>query len=102
MSSPYEKIWQTVLRIPSGKVSTYIQISRIAGLGENARLVGYALHNTPKGLKIPWHRVINSRGTISFPKNSPIHKRQRALLRKEKIVFNKEKIDLKIYEWIPE
>ena len=99
--SSYSIIWQTVKQIPKGKVSTYGQIARIAGLGENARLVGYAMHNIPRGSNVPWHRVINSKGAISLPQKDGMYQLQKRLLQKEKIVFKNEKIDLKKYEWVP-
>lgn len=99
--SSYDVIWRTVKRIPQGKVSTYGQISRIAGLGENARLVGYAMHNIPRGMKVPWHRVINAKGMISLPQKDGLYALQKRLLMKEKIIFVNERIDLKKYEWIP-
>ncbi|MCB0293683.1 MAG: MGMT family protein, partial [Calditrichaeota bacterium] len=46
-SEKYRRIWATVARIPYGKVATYGQIARLAGLGGHARMVGYALHATP-------------------------------------------------------
>lgn len=99
--SSYDIIWKTVKRIPKGKVSTYGQIARIAGLGENARLVGYAMHNIPRGSSVPWHRVINFKGMISLPQKDGMYQLQKKLLQKEKIIFKGEKIDLKKYEWIP-
>jgi methylated-DNA-protein-cysteine methyltransferase related protein len=98
-SSSYQKIWKTVERIPKGFVATYGQVARISKLPQQARLVGYALHNLPHGISVPWHRVINSQGRISFPENSSSYKRQRDLLEKEYIVFVKGKIDLSSYGW---
>ncbi len=97
--SSYDIIWRTVKKIPKGRVSTYGQVSRIAGLGENARLVGYAMHNIPHGADIPWHRVINSQGKISLPKTGGNYERQKKLLEGEKIVFDGEKIDLGKFGW---
>jgi methylated-DNA-protein-cysteine methyltransferase-like protein len=97
--SSYDLIWQTVKRIPRGKVSTYGDISRIAGLGENARLVGYALHNIPHGADIPWHRVINAQGKISLPHIGGAYSLQKKLLNAEKIVLVNGKIDLKKFGW---
>ena len=62
--------------------------------GGQQRLVGYALHNLPRNSGVPWQRVINSQGKISFPKNTNGYTRQKKLLRKEGIIFEKEKIDL--------
>lgn len=99
--SAYEKIWQTVSRIPYGRVATYGQIARLAGLGKRARMVGYALHRTPEHCTIPWHRVINAQGRISFPPDSDQYRRQRERLVAEDIAFVAERVDLKRYRWRP-
>lgn len=99
--SAYEKIWQTVSRIPPGRVATYGQIARLAGLGKRARMVGYALHRTPDHGDIPWHRVINARGRISFPPDSAQYRRQRDKLTAEDVFFVGERIDLERYRWRP-
>src|SRR4030095_5470984 len=62
----FEKIYKLVLRIPRGRVMTYGQIARLLEERYSPRLVGWAMHATPHDERnIPWHRVINSRGTIS-------------------------------------
>lgn len=99
--SAYEKIWQTVARIPYGRVATYGQVARLAGLGRRARLVGYALHRTPAHRVIPWHRVINAQGRISFPPDSEQHRRQRERLAAEDIPLVSGRIDLERYRWRP-
>jgi alkylated DNA nucleotide flippase Atl1 len=45
---------------------------------------------------IPWQRVINSQGKIS---KRPGAEKQRQLLEAEGVVFVKDKIDLKVYQW---
>jgi methylated-DNA-protein-cysteine methyltransferase-like protein len=95
----YEDIWEIVRLIPRGRVSTYGDIARLAGLLRRARFVGYALHSLPQGLPVPWHRVINARGRISFPEGSPNYKRQKALLVREGIMFIDGKVDLKKRRW---
>lgn len=95
----YQRIWRTVADIPFGKVATYGQIAELAGLPRQARLVGYALHNTPDSLDIPWHRVINAGGRISFPKDSEPYRRQRDLLSEEGVAFIGGRIDLALYRW---
>ena len=100
-STSYERIWDVVAEIPYGKVATYGQIARIAGLGDRARLVGYALHSTPDGMNLPWHRVINAQGRISFPKDSPSYRRQQELLATEQIEFINGRLDLAVYRWQP-
>ena len=66
----YQRIYQVVKRIPSGRVATYGQVARLAGLPGHARQVGYALHALPQESTVPWHRVVNARGGIS-PRSMP-------------------------------
>jgi len=63
--SAYARIYSVVRRIPRGRVATYGQIARLAGLPGQARQVGYALHAMATERPVPWHRVINARGEIS-------------------------------------
>jgi methylated-DNA-protein-cysteine methyltransferase-like protein len=98
----YNQIYQTVRKIPLGKVATYGQIADLAGLHGKARLVGYALFKVDVNLDdIPWHRVINAKGEISY---SSLRQGgdylQKHLLEKEGIKFNsKGKINLNQYQW---
>ena len=95
----YVLVWEMVRKIPKGKVASYGQIATLCGLSGHARFVGYALHNLPPGVPVPWQRVINSQGKISFPPNSNNFKRQKELLESEGILIYKGKIDLKKYGW---
>ena len=93
-----QRIWQVVALIPSGKVATYGDIARQAGLPGAARRVGRALKYLPKGTAIPWHRVINAQGRISFPDDSASKYTQRERLEAEGLVFKPNgSIDLKVY-----
>jgi methylated-DNA-protein-cysteine methyltransferase-like protein len=95
----YARIWNVVRRIPRGKVSTYGAIARLAGFGSNARIAGYALHSLPSGSGIPWHRVINSRGKISLPRNHRSFEEQRRRLMSEEVITVDGAIDLKKFGW---
>ena len=96
----YERIWETVRHIPRGKVATYGEIAEQSGLPGQPRLVGYALHNLPDGLDVPWHRVINARGMISLRKKTRGHARQRKLLEQEGITFRNDRIDFATFGWL--
>jgi methylated-DNA-protein-cysteine methyltransferase-like protein len=61
----YNRIYAVVRQIPTGKVATYGDVAKLAGLPGQARLVGYALHTLPQQSTVPWHRVINAKGGIS-------------------------------------
>jgi len=97
----YHKIYSVVSKIPRGKVATYGQIATLAGIGRNARMVGYALSALPENLNIPWHRVINSRGEISYaPTRGGYDSLQQKLLETEGVKFDScGKIDLSIFKW---
>ncbi len=94
----FETVWDIVLQIPAGKVSSYGQIASMippdadmepAQLRRLApRWVGTAMRKTPRGKSIPWHRVINSQGTISFPAGSAQAEEQRRLLEMEGLRFD--------------
>jgi methylated-DNA-protein-cysteine methyltransferase related protein len=93
----YPEVWAAVARIPRGKVATYGAIAALSGRPGLARFVGYALHNLPPGIEIPWHRVINSRGEISLRGPSAVGQRQR--LRDEGVVFSDGRVDLGRFGW---
>jgi methylated-DNA-protein-cysteine methyltransferase-like protein len=98
----WERVYAVVRRIPRGYVATYGQVARLAGLGEDARQVGYALHALPAGSRVPWHRVVNSRGGISLHPSTGLDTTQRLLLEKEGVRFNAAgRTDLKRYAWNP-
>jgi methylated-DNA-protein-cysteine methyltransferase-like protein len=90
-------VWQVVADIPRGHVLTYGEVARLAGMSRAARRVSQALRRAPGGMKLPWHRVINAQGKISFPADSNGYHKQKSLLEREGIVFLKGKVDLERY-----
>jgi methylated-DNA-protein-cysteine methyltransferase-like protein len=90
-------VWQVVQGIPRGHVLTYGEVARLAGMSRAARRVSQAMRRAPRGMTLPWHRVVNAQGKISFPEDSPGFQRQKELLEKEGVVFIKGKIDLERY-----
>ena len=95
-----ERIWQVVSLIPRGKVATYGQVARLADLPGYARYVGYTMKTLPSGSKLPWFRVVNSKGELSFPKHSGQYRTQQEKLEAEGIVFSKGKFCLQAYQWV--
>ncbi len=97
----YNSIYQIVRQIPKGKVATYGQIAELANFYGKARLVGYALYRVDRTSDIPWHRVINAKGEISYSTlRYGEDDLQRSLLEKEGIKFSSEgKINLQEYLW---
>ena len=96
----HRRIHDTVSRIPRGRIATYGQIARVAGLPGQARLVGYALHALPARSSVPWHRVVNAQGAISI--RSGHETNQRRLLEREGVRFDSRgRIALSKFQWRP-
>ena len=96
------RIWQVVSLIPSGKVATYGDVARHAGMPGAARRVGAALRGLPRDTRIPWHRVINAQGRISLPDGSTSRYTQRERLETEGIAFKtNQSLELDKYRWKP-
>lgn len=98
-SNLFTSILQIIKQIPVGKVATYGQIAIIAGI-QNPRLVGFALAGQKEDTEVPWFRVVNSKGKISFPEESEGFKIQYSLLISEGVIFDsKNRIDLNRFRW---
>lgn len=96
------RIWQVVMLIPPGRVATYGDVARQAGMPGAARRVGRALRGLPEDTRIPWHRVLNGRGRISLPAGSGSQYTQRERLENEGVVFSAPtRLDLERYRWRP-
>jgi methylated-DNA-protein-cysteine methyltransferase-like protein len=95
-------VYRVVRRIPHGRVATYGQIAAILGHPRAARAVGSALHWLPRHLasRVPWHRVINAAGRISYRGDVYRPGLQRRLLEDEGIVFDgSERVNLRRFRW---
>ena len=95
-----QAILHTLTCIPHGKICTYGHISNMSGHHGKARYVGYILKHLPSTSTIPWHRVINSQGRISFPKDSERYQLQVRLLEDEGICVINGTVSLKDYLWL--
>lgn len=58
------KVWETLLKIPMGQLSTYGSIAEQIGNANASRAVGTAIGSNPVAFLIPCHRVIQSSGNI--------------------------------------
>jgi len=87
--------------IPRGKVATYGLVAAAAGSPLGARQVVRILHSLSRRERLPWHRVIGGRGSISLPRGLGFET-QRALLRREGVKVTPEgRVDLVRYLWRP-
>ena len=92
-----ELIRRTVVAIPRGEIATYGGIARRAGLPGRARMGGHALKVAPRGLALPWHRVVGSGGAIKLLGENAAEQRFR--LRMEGIGFRGARVDMKRHEF---
>jgi methylated-DNA-protein-cysteine methyltransferase related protein len=94
-----QKVIETILSIPHGRVMTYGQIARCAGSPRAARQVVRILHSMSEKYQLPWHRVINSKGEIGF-QDEEMFLTQKLMLESEGIQFKNEKtIKLEQFRW---
>jgi len=95
-------ICAVIRRIPEGWVATYGQVAAMAGLPRRARLVGQVLQNLDPTIDIPWHRVVNAKGEVSYSmsRNGGDALQQR-LLEKEGVEFDdRNRFKLERFRWL--
>ena len=63
--TPFQiKVWETLLKIPKGQLSTYGNIAKSIDNPKASRAVGSAIGDNPVAFLIPCHRVIQSTGNF--------------------------------------
>lgn len=58
------QVWQTLLRIPMGKATTYSDIAAHLGKPKASRAVGAAVGRNPISFVVPCHRVLGKSGSL--------------------------------------
>ncbi|MBC7139823.1 MAG: methylated-DNA--[protein]-cysteine S-methyltransferase [Defluviimonas sp.] len=65
IGAPFQiKVWEALLRIPSGHVTTYSAVASAIGAPGAARAVGTAIGRNPIGFLIPCHRALARSGAL--------------------------------------
>jgi methylated-DNA-protein-cysteine methyltransferase-like protein len=96
-----QRVVDVIKSVPRGKVATYGRLAAMAGNPRGARQVVRVLASLSAKEGLPWHRVINAKGTISL--TGAGFDEQKALLEAEGVAVDREgRVDLKKYEWRPE
>jgi methylated-DNA-protein-cysteine methyltransferase-like protein len=78
----YAQVWNLVRQVPRGKVVTYGQIAQMLP--------------APAEMDLQTYQALSPRWAVSA---RPGAQRQRLLLEQEGIVFVKDKVDLRVYQW---
>ena len=79
------KVWNSISKIPKGKVKTYKELARSIRKPKASRAVANACGKNPFPIKIPCHRVIRSDGRLGGYSGKGGIKTKRKLLRNEGI-----------------
>ena len=94
----FNAVYEAVKQIPLGKVATYGDIAKAIGAPRSARQVGWALHNNPRPIEIPCHRVVFADGRLSASFAFGGEQVQRQLLESEGVEVSLDNtVDLKKY-----
>ncbi|CUH69813.1 Regulatory protein of adaptative response [Thalassovita autumnalis] len=65
IGAPFQiKVWEALLRIPSGQVTTYSEIAQSIGNPKAVRAVGTAVGRNPVSWLIPCHRALRKSGAL--------------------------------------
>ncbi|GFE48951.1 6-O-methylguanine DNA methyltransferase [Roseobacter cerasinus] len=65
IGAPFQiKVWEALLRIPSGQVTTYSEIAQAIGKPQAVRAVGTAVGRNPISWLIPCHRALRKSGGL--------------------------------------
>ena len=59
------RVWEKLLSIPLGKLTTYSDLARSAGAPKAARAVGAAVGKNPISFVVPCHRVVGKNGDLT-------------------------------------
>jgi methylated-DNA-protein-cysteine methyltransferase related protein len=94
-------ICSVIRRIPKGWVATYGQVAAMAGLPRRARLVGHVLRHLDPATDIPWHRVVNAKGEVSYTlSRHGTDAFQQRLLEEEGVEFDdRNRFNLERFRW---
>jgi len=99
-STFYTRVYAIARQIPPGKVTSYGAIARALGAAKSARMVGYAMGNSPED--VPAHRVVNRVGILTGKHHFPGTNLMQQLLENEGLtIINDQVQDFEQHFWSP-
>ena len=97
----FAAFYGVVRQIPPGRVATFGQVARLAGMPRCARTVGYAMAGC-KDPSVPCHRVVDRFGGTKAAFDVCGPGTQRAMLEAEGVLFCADgTVDLERCQWKP-
>jgi methylated-DNA-protein-cysteine methyltransferase related protein len=94
MDDFYQRVYEVVKLVPSGRVTTYGAIAGYLGSAGSARMVGWAMNSSRKSPEyIPAHRVVNRDGLLTGKHHFDTPLAMKELLENEGIKITNDRID---------
>jgi methylated-DNA-protein-cysteine methyltransferase-like protein len=93
MSDFFNKVFEVVILIPQGRVTSYGAIAKYLGTAGSARMVGWAMnasHSHPEF--VPAHRVVNRNGLLTGKHHFDNPNAMQELLENEGLVLEGDQI----------
>ncbi len=98
----FEDVYEVVILIPRGRVTSYGAIARYLGTAMSARMVGWAMNGAHSQKNIPAHRVVNSQGLLTGKHHFKTPTAMQKALEKEGIKVVKDQVvDFQNHFWDP-
>lgn len=98
----FDDVYEVVMLIPKGRVSSYGAIANYLGTKLSARMVGWAMNAAHTNKKIPAHRVVNRNGLLTGRHHFETPLAMQQQLEKEGIkIKNHQVLDFKELFWDP-
>ena len=102
-SSFFQDVYEVVMLIPRGRVTSYGAIGKYLGMPSSARMVGWAMNAAHTLPNVPAHRVVNRVGVLTGKNFFETPNRMQELLEAENIeVANDQIQNFKNFFWDPE
>ena len=101
-SSFFQDVYEVVMLIPQGRVTSYGAIGKYLGMPSSARMVGWAMNAAHTLPNVPAHRVVNRMGVLTGKHFFETPNRMQELLEAENIkVANDQIQNFKYFFWDP-
>ena len=98
----FEDVYEVVMLVPKGRVTSYGAIARYLGTAMSARMVGWAMNGAHTEGKVPAHRVVNSQGLLTGKHHFKTPSAMQKALEKEGTKISKDKVvDFEKRFWDP-
>ena len=95
-------VYEVVMLVPEGRVTSYGAIAHYLGSKQSARMVGWAMNNAHSRPEIPAHRVVNRNGVLTGKHHFRTPDRMQELLEAENVKIVDDKVrDFDTLFWDP-